>query len=107
MLHVTIKNTLPYCSKSLVREYGDIYFRAWRSASDVYLSKIEVPCPRASAPKSRVSTKARAGQAQCSVGTAAREKKILAHVRVTILRGLLVACVCARVFVLTSAASRT
>ena len=27
VLHVTIKNTLPYCSKNLVREYGDVRTR--------------------------------------------------------------------------------
>ncbi|XP_013379950.1 condensin-2 complex subunit G2-like [Lingula anatina] len=43
-LHRTVKNQLPYCSKSVLQWYGDIYFRAWRVAAGPFLEKIELYC---------------------------------------------------------------
>lgn len=43
-LHLTIKSTLPYCNKALLDDYAEVYFRAWRAATGVYLEKIERCC---------------------------------------------------------------
>ncbi|CAH1776019.1 unnamed protein product [Owenia fusiformis] len=43
-LHKTIKNQLPGCSSCLLEWYGEVYFRAWRSATGPYLDKIEQNC---------------------------------------------------------------
>lgn len=43
-LHATIKSTLPLCPKGFLDDYGEVYFRAWRSASGVYLQRIEAGC---------------------------------------------------------------
>ena len=43
-LHATIKSTLPFCPKKYIEEYGNIYYRAWRSATNQYLDKIERHC---------------------------------------------------------------
>lgn len=42
-IHATIKNQLP-CAKSMVDAYGEVYFRAWRGATGVYLTRVEQGC---------------------------------------------------------------
>ena len=43
-MHRAIKAQIPVCRKSLRELYGEVYFRAWRAASGVYLEKIEEGC---------------------------------------------------------------
>ncbi|XP_077993869.1 condensin-2 complex subunit G2-like [Glandiceps talaboti] len=43
-LHKTIKTQLPYCPRTIVKSYAEVYFRAWRAASGPYLQKLEVHC---------------------------------------------------------------
>ncbi|XP_029192981.2 condensin-2 complex subunit G2-like [Acropora millepora] len=42
--HKTIKNQIPYCAVNSLRLYGEVYFRAWRVASGVYLKVLEENC---------------------------------------------------------------
>eukprot|EP00051_Salpingoeca_urceolata_P017934 m.249024 g.249024 ORF g.249024 m.249024 type:complete len:1108 (+) comp19082_c0_seq4:119-3442(+) len=43
-LHMTVKATIPFCPKSLLKEFGEVYYRAWRGASGPYLEAIERTC---------------------------------------------------------------
>nr|XP_006818203.1 PREDICTED: condensin-2 complex subunit G2-like [Saccoglossus kowalevskii] len=43
-LHRAIKTQLPSCTKTMVQNYAEIYFRAWRTSSGPYLEKIEIHC---------------------------------------------------------------
>eukprot|EP01047_Picozoa_sp_COSAG01_P026012 COSAG01_NODE_1661_length_9583_cov_37.367356_6_plen_1155_part_00 len=43
-IHATIKQQLPYASKHSCELFGEIYFKAWRSASGPYLVRIESGC---------------------------------------------------------------
>jgi hypothetical protein len=43
-IHETIKQQLPFCSKHMCELYGEIYFKAWRTASGPYLIRIETGC---------------------------------------------------------------
>ena len=43
-MHRAIKAQIPACRKSLRELYGEVYFRAWRAASGVYLERIEEGC---------------------------------------------------------------
>eukprot|EP00624_Nannochloropsis_granulata_P001542 evm.model.NODE_17594_length_8172_cov_15.400881.2 len=43
-IHETVKSQLPYAKNKLVQAYGDVYFRAWKSASSPYLEAIETGC---------------------------------------------------------------
>ncbi|XP_070535793.1 condensin-2 complex subunit G2-like [Ptychodera flava] len=43
-LHKTIKMQIPSCTKTMIKSYAEIYFRAWRAASGPYLEKLEVHC---------------------------------------------------------------
>lgn len=43
-LHIQIKQSLPGCSKDEVLAYGEVYFRAWKMASGMYLERIEYGC---------------------------------------------------------------
>ena len=40
-LHAAIKATLPLCPQAFVEDYADVYYRAWRAASGIYLARIE------------------------------------------------------------------
>ncbi|XP_028391007.1 condensin-2 complex subunit G2-like [Dendronephthya gigantea] len=43
-IHKVIKQQIPSCPIGTLVVYGEIYFKAWRAAKDVYLEKIEVFC---------------------------------------------------------------
>ncbi|CAB3996367.1 Condensin-2 complex subunit G2, partial [Paramuricea clavata] len=43
-IHKTIKNQIPTCPIGTLVGYGEIYFKAWRAAKDLYLEKIEMFC---------------------------------------------------------------
>lgn len=43
-IHDTIKQQLPFCSKHMCELYGEIYFKAWRTASGPYLIRVENGC---------------------------------------------------------------
>lgn len=43
-IHDTIKQQLPFCSKHMCELYGEIYFKAWRTASGPYLIRVETGC---------------------------------------------------------------
>ena len=43
-IHATVKQQLPYASKHTCELYGEIYFKAWRTASGPYLTRIENGC---------------------------------------------------------------
>ena len=43
-IHETIKQQLPFCSKHMCELYGEIYFKAWGTASGPYLIRIESGC---------------------------------------------------------------
>ena len=43
-IHDTIKQQLPFCSKHMCELYGEIYFKAWHTASGPYLVRIETGC---------------------------------------------------------------
>ena len=36
-LHIQIKQSMPGCSKDDILSYGEVYFRAWKMATDIYL----------------------------------------------------------------------
>lgn len=42
--HKTIKNQIPSCAVNSLYLYGEVYFRAWRVASGVYLKVLEENC---------------------------------------------------------------
>ncbi|XP_071768198.2 condensin-2 complex subunit G2 [Centroberyx gerrardi] len=44
MIHATIKNQLEFFTKTLTDHIAEIYFRAWKKASGVFLEKIESSC---------------------------------------------------------------
>ncbi|KAJ8419130.1 hypothetical protein AAFF_G00006290 [Aldrovandia affinis] len=44
MIHGTIKNQLPFFPKFIVEHVAEIYFRAWKKASDLFLQEIETTC---------------------------------------------------------------
>ncbi|XP_029934938.1 condensin-2 complex subunit G2 [Myripristis murdjan] len=44
MIHATIKNQLEFFAKALTNHIAEIYFRAWKKASGVFLEKIESLC---------------------------------------------------------------
>ncbi|XP_062519553.1 condensin-2 complex subunit G2-like [Corticium candelabrum] len=43
-LHIQIKQSMPGCSKDDILSYGEVYFRAWKMATDIYLERIEYGC---------------------------------------------------------------
>ena len=43
-LHLTIRNAIPFVDAARRADFGEIYFRAWRSATNDYLAKIEKDC---------------------------------------------------------------
>ncbi|XP_036378397.1 condensin-2 complex subunit G2 [Megalops cyprinoides] len=44
MIHGTIKNQLQYFTKVITEHVAEIYFRAWKKASGVFLQEIEATC---------------------------------------------------------------
>ncbi|KAJ8010221.1 hypothetical protein DPEC_G00072750 [Dallia pectoralis] len=44
MIHGTIKNQLPYFANSLIDHIAEIYCRAWKKATGVFLEQIESAC---------------------------------------------------------------
>jgi hypothetical protein len=43
-IHMAIKNQIPSSKPAVLKAYGDVYFRAWRSAEGEFLTKIEEGC---------------------------------------------------------------
>ncbi|XP_061095489.1 condensin-2 complex subunit G2 isoform X1 [Conger conger] len=44
MIHGTIKNQLQFFPKFIIEHVAEIYFRAWKKASDLFLQEIETTC---------------------------------------------------------------
>lgn len=43
-IHQTIKSTLPHCSVERCADYGEIYYRCWRTATGPLLDAMEMEC---------------------------------------------------------------